>query len=153
MTGDWLEGAAIAPRVNATEKKQLLASLAEVAARAFAFKASDVLAALTEREAQGSTGVGHGVAIPHGPLAGLTRIHGVFARLETPVDFAAVDEEPVDLVLALLVPPGRGADHLRALARASRLLRQRRLCEQLRAARTADALRALLVQEARPTAA
>jgi PTS system nitrogen regulatory IIA component len=151
--GELLDRRAIAPRVSAANKRQALSVIAEVAARAFALKAPDIFEALLEREAAGSTGVGHGVAAPHARLAGLDRMHGVFVRLEQPVDFGAVDDQPVDLLFALLAPPDSGSEHLRALARVSRLMRQADVREHLRKARGADAIRALLVREARPSAA
>jgi len=151
--GDLLDPSAIAPRVSASTKRHALAVTAEIAARALGLKAAEVLEALLEREAAGSTGLGYGVAVPHARLAGLSRLRGVFVRLDQPVEFAAVDDRPVDLIFALLAPPEAGAEHLRALARVSRLLRQGDLREQLRQARGADAIRALLVQEARPSAA
>jgi PTS system nitrogen regulatory IIA component len=112
-----------------------------------------VLDALLEREALGSTGVGYGVAVPHARVAGLTRLRGVFVRLEQPIEFQAVDDRPVDLIFALFAPPDAGAEHLRALARVSRVLRQADLREQLRQAHGADAIHALLVREARSSAA
>ena len=110
---------------------------------------------LAEREAADSTGVGHGVALPHARLEGLERMRGVFVRLEQPVDFESIDDQPVDLLFALFAPKHAGAEHLRALARVSRLLRQSTLRQQLRQARAADVVHALLVQEAsaRPSAA
>lgn len=151
--GDILDRNAIALRVSAADKRQVLAVVAEIAARNLDLEAGAVLDALAEREQAGSTGVGHGVAAPHARLAGLERLRGVFVRLEHPVDFDSVDEQPVDLIFALFAPPNAGVEHLRALARVSRLLRQADLREQLRQARTADAIYALLVQEARPSAA
>lgn len=151
--GDLLDPAAIAPRVSASDKRQVLSTIAEIAARHFRLKAADVLEALLEREMVGSTGVGHGVAVPHARLAGLAQMRAVFVRLEHPVDFAAVDERPVDLIFALFAPPDANGEHLRALARVSRLLRQGEIREQLRQARSADAIRAILVHEAKPTAA
>jgi PTS system nitrogen regulatory IIA component len=153
--GDLLDRASISVRVNASSKRQVLAVIAEIAARKLRLDAGDILDLLLEREAAGSTGVGHGVAAPHARLAGLDRMRGVFVRLEQPVDFDAVDDQPVDLVFALFAPKDAGAEHLRALARVSRLLRQSDLREQLRQARTADAIHTLLVQEptARPSAA
>ena len=103
---------------------------------------------LTERERLGTTGVGQGIAIPHGRLADLEKIVGVFARLDTPIDYDAVDKQPVDLVFMLLAPEGAGADHLKALARVSRLLRNQAACEKLRAAKTAEALYAILTEPA-----
>src|SRR5580698_4628562 len=140
-------------RVAAPGKRQALGVVAELAARSFRLKPAVVLDALLEREAVGSTGVGYGVAVPHARLAGLTRLRGVFVRLEQPVAFDAVDDRPVDLIFALFAPPEASGEHLRALARVSRVLRQADLREQLRQAHGADAVYALLVQEARPSAA
>jgi nitrogen PTS system EIIA component len=151
--GDLLDRNVIASHVSAPNKRQALAVAAEVAARAFKLDAARVLEALMDREAAGSTGVGHGVAVPHARLPGLERIRGVFLRLEQPVEFDSVDDQPVDLVFALLAPRDAGQEHLRALARVSRLLRHGDLREQLRQARTADAIHALLVQDAQPSAA
>ncbi|WP_309092566.1 PTS IIA-like nitrogen regulatory protein PtsN [Phenylobacterium sp.] len=145
--GDLLDRTAISLRVSASSKRQVLAVVAEIAARKLGLDAGDILDALIEREAAGSTGVGHGVAAPHARLEGLERMRGVFVRLEQPVEFDAVDDKPVDLIFALFAPKDAGADHLRALARVSRLLRQAELREQLRQARTADAIYALLVQD------
>ena len=148
IIGDMLDRAAISLRVAASDKRKALAVTAEIAARSFGLDAGDILDALLEREAVGSTGVGHGVAVPHARLTGLDRMRAVFVRLEHPVEFASIDDQPVDLMFALFAPPNAGAEHLRALARVSRLLRQGNLREQLRQARTADALHALLVQDA-----
>ena len=148
MIGDMLDRAAISLRVTASDKRKALAVTAEIAARSFDMDAGDILDALLEREAVGSTGVGHGVAVPHARLTGLDRMRAVFVRLEHPVEFGSIDDQPVDLMFALFAPPNAGAEHLRALARVSRLLRQGNLREQLRQARTADALHALLVQDA-----
>jgi PTS system nitrogen regulatory IIA component len=151
--GDLLERSAIAPRVTAPGKRQVLSTIAEIAARSFGLKSADVLDALLEREAVASTGVGHGVAVPHARVTGLTRLRGVFVRLEQPVAFGAVDDRPVDLIFALFAPPEASGEHLRALARVSRLLRQSDIREQLRQAHGVDAIRALLVEEAKPSAA
>ena len=151
--GELLDRSAISLRVSAANKKKALAVIAEIAARNFHLDAGEVLDALSEREAAGSTGVGHGVAVPHARLDGLERMRGVFVRIEQPVEFEAVDDQPVDRLFALFAPKNAGADHLRALARVSRVMRQGELREQLRKARTADALHALLVQDAaRPAA-
>jgi PTS system nitrogen regulatory IIA component len=150
---DLLDRRAVTPKVCATTKRQALSLVAETAARRFGLDAGEVLEALLAREQAGSTGVGSGVAVPHARLAGLDRMRGVFIRLEAPVDFDSVDGQPVDLLFALLAPPDAGSEHLRALARVSRLLRQSQLREQLRQARTVDALYALLAQPASPTAA
>jgi PTS system nitrogen regulatory IIA component len=153
MVGELLERGSIAPSVAAATKRQALAVVSEIAARVYDLKAARVLDALMEREALGATGVGHGVAIPHAQLEGLTRVRGVFVRLRPPVDFDAVDEEPVDLVFAILSPPGGSIDHLRTLARLARSLRAPELRQQLRQASSADAIAALFTRDARPTAA
>lgn len=150
--GDLLDRRAIAPRVTATTKRQALTVIAEVAARTLNLDAGQALDALLAREAAGSTGVGRGVALPHARLAGLAAPQVVVARLEKPIDFDSLDGEPVDLLVALFTPIDAGSEHLRALARVSRLMRQADLREQLRQARSADAMMALLVREA-PSAA
>lgn len=152
--GELLDRTAISARVSAANKKKALAVIAEIAARNFGLEPGHVLDALVEREIAGSTGVGHGVAVPHARLEGLERMRGIFVRLEQPVEFESVDDQPVDLLFALFAPKNAGAEHLRALARVSRLLRQGELREQLRKARSADAVHALLVQDvsARPAA-
>ena len=127
--------------------------IAEIAARSFGLKTANVFDALLEREAAGSTGVGQGVAVPHARLSGLTRLRAVFVRLEQPVEFDAVDDLPVDLLFALFAPPEASGEHLRALAQVSRLLRRSDVREQLRQARSPDAIHALLAREARPSAA
>ena len=150
---DFLDHGAIAPRASAPNKRQALALIADIAARNFGLEAAPILEALTEREQAGSTGVGYGVAVPHAKLEGLERMRAVFVRLEHPVEFGAMDDQPVDLCFALFSPPGHGSEHLQALARVSRLMRQKDLRDQLRQARVADAIHVLLAQEARPTAA
>ena len=151
--GDLLDRTAISLRVSAANKRQALAVISEIAGRNFGLDVGEVLDALTERELAGSTGVGHGVAAPHARLDGLQRMRSVFVRLEHPVEFDAVDDQPVDLIFALFAPKeAAGVEHLRALARVSRLLRQSELRQQLRQARTADAIHALLVQDGGPAA-
>ncbi|MBN9578071.1 MAG: PTS IIA-like nitrogen regulatory protein PtsN [Alphaproteobacteria bacterium] len=127
-------------------KKQLLQDLSARAAALTELPERRIFETLMERERLGSTGVGQGIAIPHGRLAGLKRIVGLFARLETPVAYDAVDNQPVDLVFLLLAPESAGADHLKALARVSRLLRNQAVCEKLRAATKAEALYAILTE-------
>jgi PTS system nitrogen regulatory IIA component len=148
-----LDRRAITPRLTARTKRQALALVAETAARRFGLDAGEALDALLAREQAGSTGVGSGVAVPHARIAGLDRLRAVFVRLETPVDYDAVDGAPVDLLFALFAPSDAGSEHLRALARVARLLRQADLREQVRHARTSDAIYALLAQPARHTAA
>ena len=151
--GDLLDRAAIGARVNAASKRQALSVISEIAGRAFDLKPTEVLNKLLQRERLGSTGVGHGVAVPHARLRGLDRVRGVFVRLERPVEFAALDEQPVDLIFALLAPANDASEQLRSLARVSRVLRQGDLRQQLRHARNIDAIRALLVQEPHTSAA
>lgn len=130
--------------LDAGSKKQALMALAELAARRTHLDARTILDVLLEREKLGTTGVGRGIAIPHGKLPGLDRIVGLVARLETPVDFDAVDGAPVDLVFLLLAPEGAGAEHLRMLARVSRLLRDKAVVDRLRETPDAAGLRAAL---------
>jgi PTS system nitrogen regulatory IIA component len=143
----------VIPDLKATSKKQVLQEIARIAAPAVGLHERAVFEVLLERERLGSTGVGNGVAIPHGKLAGLKRLYGFFARLSAPVDFEAVDDQPVDLVFLLLAPETAGADHLKALARISRLLRDRETCEKLRGSDSADALYALLTETTARSAA
>jgi PTS system nitrogen regulatory IIA component len=139
--------------LRATSKKQVLTDLARRIAQIAGLRERVVFDVLLERERLGTTGVGRGIAIPHGKLPELTRIHGLFARLEPPVDFEAVDEQPVDLVFLLLAPEAAGADHLKALARVSRLLRDPRICDKLRTLESAGAIYALLTSSAESHAA
>jgi PTS system nitrogen regulatory IIA component len=132
--------------VKASGKKALLAELAAKAAQLYKLDERRLFDRLLERERLGSTGIGGGIAIPHGRMPGLAKPVGLFARLGHPVDFDSIDERPVDSVFLLLAPEGAGADHLKALARVSRLLRDRGLVEKLRATESADALYALLVE-------
>jgi PTS system nitrogen regulatory IIA component len=136
---------AVLASVKASGKKALLAELASRAATVFKLDERRLFDRLLERERLGSTGIGGGIAIPHGRLSTLDKPRGLFARLVHPVDFDSIDERPVDIVFLLVAPEGAGADHLKALARVSRLLRDRNLVEKLRATESADALYALLV--------
>ncbi len=132
--------------LNATSKKHLLQELAQRAEDALGLDARSAFEAMLERERLGATGMGHGVAIPHARLAGLDGIVGIFATLNKPVDFEAADDEPVDLVFALLAPEDAGADHLRALARVSRRLRDQAVCAKLRSADHSSAIYAVLTE-------
>jgi len=131
-------------RVNG--KKQLLQELASRAAQQTGIPERKIFESLNERERLGSTGVGQGIAIPHSRMADVKAITGVFVRLDTPIDYDSVDKQPVDLVFMLLAPEGAGADHLKALARVSRLLRNQQACEKLRAATKPEALYAILTE-------
>ncbi len=139
--------------LKATSKKQALQELAARAARLTGVHERTILDTLLERERLGTTGVGHGIAIPHGKLAGLPRLYGLFARLDHPIDFDAIDDVPVDLIFLLLAPETAGADHLKALARVSRLLRDKAICDKLRGTDNPDALYALLTESAASQAA
>jgi len=132
--------------IKPKDKKQLLQLLAEKASQVAGVTDRRVFETLLERERLGTTGVGQGIAIPHGRLSDIKKIMGVFARLESPIEYEAVDNQPVDLVFMLLAPEGAGADHLKALARVSRLLRNQAACEKLRNAATAEALYAILTE-------
>jgi len=134
----------IIPNLRAGSKKQALQELARKAADVTGQHERAIFDVLLERERLGTTGVGRGIAIPHGKLPGIDGVLAIFARLEKPVDFEAIDEQPVDLMCLLLAPETAGADHLKALARVSRLLRDPLLCDKLRGAETADAIFALL---------
>ena len=129
-------------------KKQLLQELSARAAALVRVPERRIYETLTERERLGTTGVGQGIAIPHGRLANLEKIVGLFVRLDAPIEYDAVDKQPVDLIFMLLAPEGAGADHLKALARVSRLLRNQAACEKLRAAKSAEALYAILSEPA-----
>ncbi len=144
---------AIIANLRAGSKKQALQEVARRAADLTGQHERAVFDVLLERERLGTTGVGHGIAIPHGKLSGLDRVYGVFARLERPIDFDAIDEQPVDLIFMLLAPEQAGADHLKALARVSRLLRDTGVCEKLRGSESADAIYALLTQQEASNAA
>lgn len=142
---DILSSDAVLYNLKAKSKKQLLTELAEVAAKKTGLDSAVVLDALIERERLGTTGIGMGVALPHTRLAKLKKIFCGFATSE-PVDFDSVDSKPVDLVFILLVPEEAGADHLKALARLSRLLRNEQTVEALRKAESAKDLYRLILE-------
>jgi len=141
---DLLVPDSIVPSLKATCKKQALQELSRRGADATGLSDRRIFDVLLERERLGTTGVGSGIAIPHGKLSELGEVKGVFARLDEPIDFDAIDDEPVDLMFLLLAPEDAGADHLKALARVSRLLRDKAICEKLRGSDSRDALFALL---------
>lgn len=144
---------AVLPRLKTANKKQALQEMAAKAAALTSRDERDIFETLMQREKLGSTGVGHGVAIPHGKLPGLDRLVGVFALLDRPIDFDSLDGEPVDVVFLLLAPESAGADHLKALARIARVLRDDETAAKLRAADDAAAMYALLTENARSDAA
>jgi PTS system nitrogen regulatory IIA component len=135
---------AVLAHAKATGKKALLAELAGKAAGLYKIDERKLFDRLLERERLGSTGIGGGIAIPHGRLTTIAKPHGLFARLAHPVDFDAIDERPVDVVFLLVTPEGAGADHLKALARVARLLRDPEVARKLRDARDADAIYSVL---------
>jgi PTS system nitrogen regulatory IIA component len=143
---DLLTPDAVLPGLKVQGKKQLLQELAARAHLQTGIPERRIFETLIERERLGTTGVGQGIAIPHGRIADAKKITGVFSRLDTAIDYEAVDGQPVDLVFMLLAPQDAGADHLKALARVSRLLRNQGACEKLRAATSAEALYAILTQ-------
>lgn len=129
-----------------SSKKRLFQSLGEVAASAYGLAHSDAVDALQERESLGPTGVGHGVALPHARLPGLTGVVGAFLRLDKPLEFEAVDRQPVDLIFALFAPQDSGVDHLKALALVSRTMRDSTICAKLRANDDPATLHAVLTE-------
>ena len=141
----FLDFEAIRLDVVAGNKRQLLNHLSQVAAGRLSLDPSRIADSIAERERLGSTGFGGGVAIPHGKLEGLERVYALVARLAAPVDYKAIDGARVDLVFLLLSPPDAGAEHLKALAAVSRLVRHAPTVEKLRGARTRDALAAVLI--------
>jgi PTS system nitrogen regulatory IIA component len=143
---------AVWPQLRVNSKKQALQELAERAAQLTGRPEREIFETLLQRERLGSTGVGNGIAIPHGKMAKMDRLFGLFARLDKPIDFEALDGEPVDLIFLLLAPETAGADHLKALARVARLLRDPDLAQRLRASRDAEALYVVLTQP-QPTTA
>jgi len=141
---DLLQPEAIFPTLRVNGKKQALQEMSERAAQVSGLSAREIFDALLQRERLGSTGVGDGIAIPHGKLAKCSRIFGIFARLERAIDFEALDGLPVDLIFLLIAPESAGADHLKALAMIARVLRDPNTATQLRASRDASALYSLL---------
>lgn len=143
---DLLSPETVIPALKVNSKKQALQELAGRAAAQIGLPERDIFDTLLQRERLGSTGVGHGAAIPHGKLVALDHLFGIFARLDRPVDFDALDDQPVDIIFLLLAPEGAGADHLKALARVARQLRDAEIASKLRATSDPAALYALLTQ-------
>ncbi len=144
MLTDLVAPNAILPALKVNNKKQVIQELAARAAELTGQNGRAILEILLQREKLGSTAVGNGVAIPHGKMPKLGRLFGLFARLARPVDFGALDGQPVDLVFLLLAPEAAGADHLKALARVARLLRGPEIARKLRESRDVDALYTVL---------
>ncbi len=137
---------AVIANLKANSKKQALQELAERASEICGETERDIFDTLLQRERLGSTGVGNGIAIPHGKIVNLDGLHGLFARLDKPIEFDSLDDQPVDLIFVLLAPEGAGADHLKALARVARLLRDADIASKLRATKDADAIYSILTQ-------
>lgn len=135
---------AVIPALKVTGKKQAIQEIAARAAMLSGLSERTIFETLLQREKLGSTGIGHGIAIPHGKLQKLEKLFGLFARLERPIDFESLDGQPVDLIFLLLAPEGAGADHLKALAQVARLLRDPEVAHKLRESRDAEALYAVL---------
>ncbi|MBB3952259.1 PTS IIA-like nitrogen regulatory protein PtsN [Aureimonas jatrophae] len=150
---DLIEQDAIFPSLRSQTKKQVLQDLSERAAALAGLSPRDVYETVAARERLGSTGIGGGIAIPHGKIAGLSRIRGVFGRLAKPVDFDSLDDQPVDLVFLLLAPEDSGADHLKALSKIARLLRDPSVLGQLRALHDATTIHNLMTHTVPPFAA
>jgi len=150
---DLLTPKAVITSLKATSKKQLLLELSEKAAELSGLPSREIFDALLQRERLGSTGIGDGVAIPHGKLNKLKNIFGILARLERPIDFEALDSAPVDLVFLLITPESSGADHLKALACAARMLRDPAMVATIRATRDPGALYSCIAQRSQPHAA
>ena len=150
---DLITPARVMPRLKATSKKHVLQELAKRAAELTGLHERAVFDVLLERERLGTTGVGNGIAIPHGKLPEIKELFGLFARLDEAVDFDAIDEQPVDLVFLLLAPEGAGADHLKALARVARILRTESVVEALRRAPDAAKIHEILTQPVATTQA
>jgi PTS system nitrogen regulatory IIA component len=142
---EFLDFDAIKPSLSGGNKRALLQQMAQFAAGRLQADAAESLSSIGERERLGSTGFGQGVAIPHGKIEGLARIYCMFARLSDPVDYKAIDGQPVDLIFLLLSPPDAGAEHLKALAAISRVTRHAPTLEKMRGARSRDALAAVLM--------
>ncbi|OKL44695.1 PTS IIA-like nitrogen regulatory protein PtsN [Pseudovibrio exalbescens] len=137
---------AVVPSLKANSKKHALQEIAHKGAPLCGLPERDIFDTLLQRERLGSTGVGNGVAIPHGKLQQIDRLYGVFVRLDKPIEFESLDDQPVDLIFALLAPEGAGADHLKALARVARVLRDQDVASKLRATKDAAALYSILTQ-------
>lgn len=150
---DLLAPNAVFPMLRASSKKQVLQELAHQAAPLVDRDPREIFETLLQRERLGSTGVGNGIAIPHGKLENLGKLFGLFARLEKPIDFESLDGEPVDIVFLLLAPEAAGADHLKALARVARMLRDADVVEKLRATRDAGMMYSVLTATSASNAA
>jgi PTS system nitrogen regulatory IIA component len=150
---DLLSPKAVKVISSASSKKRLMHDIADVANSAYAIPAPRAVEALMERESLGPTGVGHGVALPHARLDGVESVVGIFILLEKPIDFDAVDRQPVDVIFGLFAPEDSGAEHLKALALVSRTLRDANFCAKLRANRDPATLHTIITEAAKIQAA
>jgi len=150
---DLLKPNAVKAVSTVSSKKMLLHALADLSAQVHDLDAETTLRALQDRETLGPTGVGHGVALPHARLAGLEKVKAIFIRLEKPVDFGAVDRQPVDLFFCLFAPEDAGVEHLKALALISRTMRDAGICAKLRANTEQDTLYTIITETQRLQAA
>jgi len=142
---DFIDFSSVRTNVSVRNKRQLLTMLGQIAGQKLGFDPGQIVDSIVERERLGSTGFGGGVAIPHGKVDGLDHVYGLVVHLEDPIDFDAIDKMPVDIIFLLLSPPHAGAEHLRALAAVSRVVRSGAAIEKMRGARSRDALAAVLM--------
>ena len=133
--------------IKANSKRQVLQELSKKAAEITGLSERTIFDIILERESLGTTGVGNGVAIPHGRIDSIKKVHGIFAKLENAIDFESVDSKPVDLVFMLLAPEAAGADHLKALAKVSRTVKDETTRNSIRASDNNEAIYALLNKE------
>lgn len=150
---DLISSDSIVATLKVGSKKQALQELSQIAEDVTGVSSRDIFGTVLQRERLGSTGVGQGIAIPHGKFDGLDKLFAIFARLETPINFDAMDDQPVDLIFMLLAPESAGADHLKALARISRTLRDPEVTKRLRASNSTAAIYAILTESATSHAA
>jgi PTS system nitrogen regulatory IIA component len=143
---DLITPESIVSPLRAAGKKQALQEIASAGARVTGLPDRELFEMLLQRERLGSTGIGDGIAIPHGRSGNIDRLYGVFARLEKPIDFEALDGQPVDILFALIAPEGAGADHLKALARVARILRMPEVLDKVRAALDPSAIFSILTE-------
>ena len=146
ILSEFLSPDAIVVPLKASSKKHALQEIASAAARVSGLSERELFETLLQRERLGSTGIGDGIAIPHGRSGNITRLYGVFARLEKPIDFESLDGQPVDIIFTLIAPEGAGADHLKALARVARVLRDTSVLDRVRAALDASAIFSILTE-------
>lgn len=151
--GDFLDSRAVLPLLKASTKKQALQEIAQALGSLIAVDQRVIFETLLTREKLGSTGLGQGIAIPHGRIPGLKQVTGLFAKLATPIDYDAVDGKPVDMVFVMLSPDHAGADHLTALAKISRVMRSPAAVSKLRATNTTEGLYAVLTEPVATTPA